>query len=175
MKLLANFNMAALSCCLIALTHLPFGNARALASVTLAKSVERNHTNQTSKATTDVAQENNLSKRSNDTAVTTLPAQTKSPPTQPGIIRKKRDTKFTLPFDFHTIHLPCDLDQSGRAEIIEYFPHQCIWVWNNRYVNEDFFRVYKTYQLEAFFFGQYHERLKRFELDPHTWDYSEVE
>ncbi|ALC42284.1 CG30270, partial [Drosophila busckii] len=76
-----------------------------------------------------------------------------------------------MPFDFNTKHLPCDLDFSGRDSAIDSYPNHCIWVWNNRYTHEGWYRVYKTYQLEAFFFGQYYERLKRYEIDPHTWDY----
>ncbi|XP_034478833.1 uncharacterized protein LOC117785055 [Drosophila innubila] len=115
-----------------------------------------------------------------DTAVAMLTTQTKSleksqPTSSNGlthILRKKRETEVVMPFDFNTMHLPCDLDQQGRGSIIESFPNHCVWVWNNRYAHEGFYRVYKTYQLEAFFFGQYYERLKRFEIDPHTWDYT---
>ncbi|TDG39295.1 hypothetical protein AWZ03_014284 [Drosophila navojoa] len=89
------------------------------------------------------------------------------------IVRRKRAEKEpTLPFEFPTTHMPCDLDQNGRAQVVDAFPNHCIWVWNHKYASEDFFRVFKTYQLEAFFFGQYYERLKRFEIDPHSWDYS---
>ncbi|XP_032599149.2 uncharacterized protein LOC6557403 [Drosophila grimshawi] len=162
-------NSMFLLCAVVVLTHISYVNARALVStsaVQVRTSVIGNHT----------------ARRSNDTALTRLPAQAKSLEiSQPTgrtpvahIIRKKRETEMTLPFDFNTMHLPCDLDQSGRAQIVSSFPNHCIWVWNNKYAHEGTFRVYKTYQLEAFFFGQYYERLKRFEIDPHTWDYGDT-
>ncbi|KAH8254135.1 hypothetical protein KR032_008646, partial [Drosophila birchii] len=77
-----------------------------------------------------------------------------------------------IPMDFQTKHLPCDMDQRGGKSYMSAFPRQCIWAYNNRYRSADSYRIYKTYQLEAFFFGQYHERLKRYELQPHNYDYN---
>ncbi|XP_030572976.1 uncharacterized protein LOC115771416 [Drosophila novamexicana] len=183
MKLYINFLLPAFLFGLIALSQLPYGNARALvsppgvmASANATGSLKTNVTNQN--ATIVLARDTD---RSNDTAVTTLPAQTKSlemsqstgSTVVTNIVRRKRaETEPTLPFDFHTMHLPCDLDQNGRAQVVDAFPNHCIWVWNNKFVHEGFYRVFKTYQLEGFFFGQYYERLKRFEIDPHSWDYS---
>ncbi|XP_016929240.3 uncharacterized protein [Drosophila suzukii] len=87
------------------------------------------------------------------------------------IKRDKRELLVTMPFDQHTMHLPCDLDQRGRHKIIPLMPNHCIWVWNNKFSHVGFYRVFKIYQLEGFFFGQYYERLKRYEIDPHTWGY----
>ncbi|KAM8711222.1 hypothetical protein ACLKA7_000372 [Drosophila subpalustris] len=170
---------------LIALLHLKCGNARTLASTTKVlatneysteamKSSSANKQQQQQNATTvDSAK----SQRINDT---TLPIQTQSTgKSQPEsstvvthIVRKKRETEVDMPYDFHTMHMPCDLDAPNRAHIIFYFPNHCIWVANNRYAHEGFFRVYKLYQLEAHFFGQYYERLKRYEIDPHFFEYS---
>lgn len=116
-------------------------------------------------------------RRSNETeeAEASSPSQPEPSTAVTHIIRRKRaETEPTLPFDFPTTHMPCDLDQNGRAQVIDSFPNHCIWVWNNKYASAGFFRVFKTYQLEAFFFGQYYERLKRFEIDPHTWDYTDT-
>ncbi|XP_016953088.2 uncharacterized protein LOC108026615 [Drosophila biarmipes] len=88
------------------------------------------------------------------------------------IKRDKRELLVTMPFDQHTMHLPCDLDQRGRHKIISLMPNHCIWVWNNKFSHVGFYRVFKIYQLEGFFFGQYYERLKRYEIDPHSWGYS---
>ncbi|XP_037713365.1 uncharacterized protein LOC119549389 [Drosophila subpulchrella] len=87
------------------------------------------------------------------------------------IKRDKRELLVTMPFDQHTMHLPCDLDQRGRHNIVSLMPNHCIWVWNNKFSHVGFYRVFKIYQLEGFFFGQYYERLKRYEIDPHTWGY----
>ncbi|XP_030370067.1 uncharacterized protein LOC115620787 [Scaptodrosophila lebanonensis] len=89
------------------------------------------------------------------------------------VVRIKRQNDVLMPFDFQTKHMPCDFDIRGRIRLIEYMPNHCIWMWNNKYTHEGFFRYYKYYQLEAFFFGQYYERLKRFEVDPHSFDYGD--
>ncbi|KAL7736051.1 hypothetical protein ACLKA6_003789 [Drosophila palustris] len=181
MKLHTNLVNSILLVILFALSHLQCGNARTLATSTQLSHHEVTKSNNSSDQ--QQQQQQNETTTTVDSAVTTLAAQTKSleitsQPTSSGnnglthIVRKKRETEVVMPFDFNTMHLPCDLDQNGRGPIIETFPNHCVWVWNNRYVHEGFFRVYKTYQLEAFFFGQYYERLKRFEIDPHTWDYS---
>lgn len=91
-------------------------------------------------------------------------------------IRRKREAaeqEVTMPFNYNTLHLPCEFDIEGTSHI-GHAPNHCIWIWNNKYSHEGFFRVYKTYSLESFFFGQYIERLKRFESDAHNWDYTEV-
>lgn len=77
----------------------------------------------------------------------------------------------TMPTGEHTTHLPCDMDLRGGNSYMFAFPNHCIWAYNNRYKSEGHFRIYKTYQLEAFFFGQYHERLSRYEMEPHNYDY----
>ncbi|XP_017054094.1 uncharacterized protein LOC108096750 isoform X2 [Drosophila ficusphila] len=77
-----------------------------------------------------------------------------------------------MPMDLHGKHMPCDMDSRGRMSYVFAFPNHCIWAYNNRYVSEGHFRIYKTYQLEGFFFGQYYERLKRYEFEPHTYDYN---
>ncbi|XP_023031803.1 uncharacterized protein LOC111518656 [Drosophila willistoni] len=84
---------------------------------------------------------------------------------------KKREADPDVGFSFDELHSPCDLDSSGRALLIEYFPAICKWMWNYRHVNEGYYRIFKTFQLEAFFFGQYYERLKRYEIDPHSFEY----
>ncbi|XP_002138032.2 uncharacterized protein [Drosophila pseudoobscura] len=71
--------------------------------------------------------------------------------------------------DFETSHKPCDMEMRGIRRYISAFPNQCIWSFNNRYTTEGYYRVYKMFQLEAFFFGQYHERLKRYETEPHNY------
>jgi len=109
-----------------------------------------------------------------------LPQQTKSlEEVQPKsstvvthILRKKRETEATMPYDFTTMHMHCDIDLNGTPQIVDTFPNHCIWVTNNRYQHEGFYRVYKMYQLEAHFFGQYWQRLKRYELDERYFEYS---
>ncbi|XP_068146975.1 uncharacterized protein [Drosophila tropicalis] len=85
---------------------------------------------------------------------------------------RRREMAPDMPFSLHVNHLPCDLDSFLRTKLLRYFPNHCIWIYNNRYTHEGFYRVYKIYQLEAFLFGQYYERLKRYEIDPHAFDYS---
>ncbi|XP_034141624.1 uncharacterized protein LOC117592161 [Drosophila guanche] len=89
--------------------------------------------------------------------------------------RKKRETRVDIPFDFFTNHMHCDFDQTGTYKILDFFPFTCIWLQNNRHQHEGWFRIYMQAQMEAFFFGQYYERLRRFELDPHTFDYRETQ
>ncbi|XP_033248185.1 uncharacterized protein LOC108158303 isoform X4 [Drosophila miranda] len=81
------------------------------------------------------------------------------------IRRAKRELIVDTPYDFHTLHLFCDFDMRGRHRLIWFFPNHCIWVWNNKYVHEGFYRLYKMYQLEAFSFGQYALRLFQLEYD----------
>lgn len=86
-------------------------------------------------------------------------------------IKRQADKIPSMPMDLQTKHSPCDMDSRGATSYVFAFPNHCIWSYNNRYMSEGHYRVYKTYQLEAFFFGQYHERIKRYEIDPHTYDY----
>ncbi|KAL7736048.1 hypothetical protein ACLKA6_003786 [Drosophila palustris] len=142
---------------LIALLHLKCGNARTLASTTKVLA--------TNAFATEAMKSNSANKQQQQQKMPPLTVVTH-------IVRKKRETEVDMPYDFHTMHMPCDLDAPNRAHIIFYFPNHCIWVANNRYAHEGFFRVYKLYQLEAHFFGQYYERLKRYEIDPHFFEYS---
>ncbi|XP_002063308.3 uncharacterized protein LOC6640609 [Drosophila willistoni] len=88
------------------------------------------------------------------------------------IRRNYRDVPIPqMPMDLQTTHQPCDMDIDGVRRYIWAFPNHCVWAFNSRYVHEGYYRAYKTYQLEAFFFGQYHERMKRFEVAPHEFDY----
>ncbi|XP_064543255.1 uncharacterized protein LOC135431848 isoform X1 [Drosophila montana] len=73
--------------------------------------------------------------------------------------------------DFHIIHLPCDLDIPDISKYIDTLPNQCICAYNARYNSEQDYRNFMILQLEGFFFGQYSERFKRFEVDPHEFDY----
>ncbi|XP_017837403.1 uncharacterized protein LOC108596309 isoform X2 [Drosophila busckii] len=150
---------------LVALTPwLQFANARTLACTQPTAS-------NSNRSTASVEDARNAT-------VAALPAQITKPLEQARavrhIVRHSRDTKSSVPFDFNTRHLPCDFDQNGRHKALDSYPNHCVWIWNNRYSNEKMYRFYKTYQLEAFFFGQYYERLKRFEVDPHSWDYTNI-
>ncbi|XP_017090964.2 uncharacterized protein [Drosophila bipectinata] len=87
-------------------------------------------------------------------------------------IKRQANSVPVMPMDLQTKHAPCDMDSRGATSYVFAFPNHCIWSYNNRYLSEGHYRVYKIYQLEAFFFGQYHERMKRYETDPHTYDYS---
>ncbi|XP_015040070.1 uncharacterized protein [Drosophila pseudoobscura] len=97
---------------------------------------------------------------------------TEGAPAVKHIRRAKREFFVDTPFDFHTTHLFCDIDVRGRHHIIWFYPNHCIWVWNNKYVHEGFYRLYKMYQLEAFFFGQWNVRLFQFEFEkPSFFEY----
>ncbi|XP_017866908.1 PREDICTED: uncharacterized protein LOC108616312 isoform X1 [Drosophila arizonae] len=73
--------------------------------------------------------------------------------------------------DVNVLHMPCDMDLPNLPKYIETLPNQCICAYNTRFHSEQDYRNFKILQLESFFFGQYAERLKRFELDPHQFDY----
>ncbi|XP_033250616.1 uncharacterized protein LOC117189606 isoform X2 [Drosophila miranda] len=90
-----------------------------------------------------------------------------SPSAVKHIRRSKRSTRINLPFDFHTKHLPCDMDMG--LQLISHLNSFCIWAYNNKYAHEGTWRVWQMYKLEGFFFGQYYERLKRYEIDPHGY------
>ncbi|XP_017114743.1 uncharacterized protein LOC108137533 [Drosophila elegans] len=90
----------------------------------------------------------------------------------PSHIRRMPRKIPDMPMDLLTMHSPCDMDSRGRQSYVFAFPNHCIWAFNNRYLSEGHFRIFKTYQVEGFFFGQYYERLKRYEFDPHTYDYN---
>ncbi|XP_034478830.1 uncharacterized protein LOC117785052 [Drosophila innubila] len=169
----------------IILLHLQFSSARNLANATkvlankelTAEAMKSNSTNKQQNVTT---LNSSKSQRINDTtAITTLSIQTKlseeselkTSTVITHIVRKKREFEVTMPYDFNTMHMPCELDAVNRPYIIFFFPNHCIWVVNNRHSHEGFYRVYKMYQLEAHLFGQYYERLKRYEIDPHFFEY----
>ncbi|XP_002092135.3 uncharacterized protein LOC6531331 [Drosophila yakuba] len=95
-----------------------------------------------------------------------------APSTKPKHIRRGAGGIPDMPMDLHTKHRSCDMDSRGRESYIYAFPNYCIWAYNNRYLGTAHYRIYKTYQLEGFFFGQYYERLKRYEFEPHTYDYN---
>ncbi|XP_022234152.2 uncharacterized protein LOC111082275 [Drosophila obscura] len=80
------------------------------------------------------------------------------------IVRKKREMKVETAYDFHTTHLFCDFDDRGRHQWIWFMPNHCIWVWNNKYSHEGFYRLFKTYQMEGFHYGQWYECQTRLEL-----------
>ncbi|BFG06328.1 uncharacterized protein DMAD_04857 [Drosophila madeirensis] len=86
-------------------------------------------------------------------------------------IRRKRELYVDTPYDFHTTHLFCDMDIRNRHLLIWFFPNHCIWVWNNKYVHEGFYRLYKTYQFEGFIFGQYNIRLFQWEFENFQFGY----
>ncbi|XP_034651391.1 uncharacterized protein LOC117890566 [Drosophila subobscura] len=86
-------------------------------------------------------------------------------------IRRKRELYLDTPYDFHTTHLFCDMDIRNRHLLIWFFPNHCIWVWNNKYVHEGFYRLYKTYQYEGFIFGQYNIRLFQWEFENFQFGY----
>lgn len=89
------------------------------------------------------------------------------------ILRTKRADEVKMPYDANVWHMFCDVDDNGRSTSIDYMPDHCQYLWKYRYASEEYYKAYKTYQTEAFFFGQYFERLRRFELDPHSFDYDE--
>ncbi|XP_017069238.1 uncharacterized protein LOC108106575 [Drosophila eugracilis] len=66
--------------------------------------------------------------------------------------------------DLKLLHAPCEFDLI-RYTSINYFPRHCLPVYTNRHVNEEWYRLYRTYDTEGFVFGQFYERLKRYELD----------
>ncbi|XP_034654582.1 uncharacterized protein LOC117892418 [Drosophila subobscura] len=80
------------------------------------------------------------------------------------IFRQKRELTVGVPYDFFTSHFYCDFDDRGRHMIIWFMPNHCIWVWNNKYVHEGFYRLFKLYQMEGFHFGQVYEHQTRLEL-----------
>ncbi|SPP72837.1 uncharacterized protein LOC117592162 [Drosophila guanche] len=103
-----------------------------------------------------------------ETAAAALEATETSAVHHRRILRKAIDIPV-IAMDYETTHKPCDMDMRGIRRYIPAFPNQCIWSYNNRYTTEGYYRVYKMYQLEAFFFGQYYERLKRYETEPHNY------
>lgn len=84
------------------------------------------------------------------------------------IVRQKREIEPTLPFTFHVLHWPCVFDM-GFYHLHRMLKNPCAWLYYNRFVHEGYYRVYKTYEVEAFFFGQYAERMYRVELNPTLW------
>ncbi|SPP72906.1 uncharacterized protein LOC117584550 isoform X2 [Drosophila guanche] len=95
-------------------------------------------------------------------------------PGGPSVVRhilRKRELYVDTPYDFHTTHLFCDMDIRNRHLIIWFFPNHCIWVWNNKYVHEGFYRLYKMYQFEGFIFGQYNIRLFQWEFESFYFGY----
>ncbi|EDW02623.1 GH19782 [Drosophila grimshawi] len=62
------------------------------------------------------------------------------------------------------------MDAPELSKYIETLPNQCICAYNSRHDSEVEYRKFKMLQLEAFFFGQFSERFKRFEIDPHNFE-----
>ncbi|XP_068144925.1 uncharacterized protein [Drosophila tropicalis] len=68
--------------------------------------------------------------------------------------------------DLKILHSPCEFDLLRALQgSIDYFPKHCQPIYQNRYVNEDWYRLYRTYDAEGFVFGQFAERLRRYEID----------
>lgn len=84
------------------------------------------------------------------------------------IVRQKREIEPTLPFSFFTLHWPCMFDLR-YTHLMQHLKNPCVWIYYNRFVHEGYYRVYKTYQIESFFFGQYAMRIYRVELNPGIW------
>ncbi|XP_034110812.1 uncharacterized protein LOC117572238 [Drosophila albomicans] len=148
---------------LITLSQLQYINARSLAT----KVNLTNQNNAIRMNTTEQQNENNQTKSLAIFKPISSNALTH-------IVRKTRETEVNLAVDFNTMHQHCDLDQNRVPVIIDMLMNHCIEIYNKRYESEGYYRLYKTFQLEAFFFGQYYERIKRFEVNPHSWDYSEA-
>ncbi|XP_062135256.1 uncharacterized protein LOC133844974 isoform X1 [Drosophila sulfurigaster albostrigata] len=85
--------------------------------------------------------------------------------------RREDDSRnyIEMPMEFDTLHMPCDMDSLKLEVLMPYMPNHCIWLYNQRYQDENFYRYFKLAQLESFFFGQYFERYRRFEVDQHIF------
>ncbi|XP_033246991.1 uncharacterized protein LOC117188001 [Drosophila miranda] len=159
----------------------PFGNARSVSITPTQQKIEnnRNSTRATRNGTLILdAGDQRLNSTSLSVSHVSVSASVSpsesSPSTVRHIRRKKREYAVDIPFDFFTNHMHCDMDQSGSYKIMDYFPFNCIWIQNNQHQHEGWWRIYMQAMMEAFFFGQYYERLRRFELDPHSFDYRGV-
>ncbi|XP_023178241.2 uncharacterized protein LOC111604414 [Drosophila hydei] len=87
-------------------------------------------------------------------------------------VQRRREVSCQTDFtDFNVLHMPCDVDLPNLSKYIETLPNQCICAYNTRFHSAEEYRTFKILQLESFFFGQYSERFKRFEMDPHQFDY----
>lgn len=87
-------------------------------------------------------------------------------------VQRRREVSCQTDFtDFNVLHMPCDVDLPNLSKYIETLPNQCICAYNTRFQSAEEYRTFKILQLESFFFGQYSERFKRFEMDPHQFDY----
>ncbi|XP_017077848.1 uncharacterized protein LOC108112490 [Drosophila eugracilis] len=96
------------------------------------------------------------------------PVERASPIMLPSHIRRRRQESLE---DYQVLHCVCDLDMMGHNGYVAYLRSPCVEAYNNRYSSQDGYQMYRTLQTEAFFFGQYYERLKRYEIDPHVYDY----
>ncbi|BFG06408.1 uncharacterized protein DMAD_04923 [Drosophila madeirensis] len=148
---------------IVLMPMLTLGRSTSKLNVTLAgdSPVAGNGTQQQANATAATLE-------ASETAAATLEATETSAVHHRRILRKVIDIPV-IALDYETTHKPCDMDMRGIRRYIPAFPNQCIWSYNNRYTTEGYYRVYKMYQLEAFFFGQYYERLKRYETEPHNY------
>ncbi|XP_022227597.2 uncharacterized protein LOC111077569 isoform X2 [Drosophila obscura] len=165
---------------LFLLSQLPLGHAKSVSiASTQQQEIEGSNRNDTSTSNLDAGEQ-----KKNSTALSladgtatlvsvsvSVSASPSSPSSVQHIRRKKREVLVDIPFDFFTNHMHCDFDQTGTYKILDFFPFTCIWLQNNRHFHEGWWRIYMQGMMEAFFFGQYYERLRRFELDPHTFDY----
>ncbi|XP_060657666.1 uncharacterized protein LOC132792353 [Drosophila nasuta] len=148
---------------LITLSQLQYINARSLAT-------KVNLTNQNNAIRMNTTEQQNKNNQTKSLAI----FKPISSNALTHIVRKTREAEVNLAVDFNTMHQHCDLDQNRVSVIIDMLMNHCIEIYNKRYESEGYYRLYKTFQLEAFFFGQYYERIKRFEVNPHSWDYSEA-
>ncbi|XP_002138031.2 uncharacterized protein [Drosophila pseudoobscura] len=167
------------------LMQLPLGEARSVSNAAVQQKIEEsgNITN-TTRNDTSIQQQNETQNStfsvsvSNGTSVSGPSASVAPPQLSPSAVkhirRQKREYSVDVPFDFFTNHMHCDMDQAGTNKVMKFFPFNCVWIANNRHQHEGWWRIYMQALMEAFFFGQYYERLRRFELDPHTFDYTGV-
>ncbi|KRF99158.1 uncharacterized protein Dwil_GK27896 [Drosophila willistoni] len=76
------------------------------------------------------------------------------------------DDNFAEGGNLKILHSPCEFDLLRALQgSIDYFPKHCQPIFQNRYVNEQWYRLYRTYDAEGFVFGQFAERLRRYEFD----------
>lgn len=145
-------------------THQSSGGAKNTLAPTIAPAPHIEGNNSTKNGTLDAT-----GKKTNSTGSTLDSVTEKAVVTH--IPRSKRNVLYDvmIPFNFFTLHQPCDYDLPHITNHRQ--THHCQWVMNLRYLSESYYRVWMLFRAEAFFFGQYAERLRRYEIDPHSYAY----
>ncbi|XP_030388541.1 uncharacterized protein LOC115634781 [Scaptodrosophila lebanonensis] len=91
-------------------------------------------------------------------------------------VKTAKESRSTIPEtveNLKELHAPCEFDLLIKTSI-DFFPSLCKAVHDHRFVDEAWYRMFRTYDTEAFVFDQFYERLTRYEVDSLVYEYGPI-